>query len=112
VTHDIDEALVLADRIIVMRPWPGRIKDEITVDLPKTRDRTSSSFESAKRQLLLSLNESLQDSLCVARSKALAQDALAHHTSRSEQHHLHFDTSTCLLQVSRSRRAGLSKRRW
>lgn len=60
VTHDIDEALVLADRIIVMRPWPGRILDEIKIDLPKKRDRASASFEAVKRQLLTSLNASLQ----------------------------------------------------
>ncbi|HEY0124165.1 MAG TPA: ABC transporter ATP-binding protein [Rhizobium sp.] len=62
VTHDIDEALVLADRIIVMRPWPGRILDEIKIDLPRKRDRASVSFEAVKRQLLLSLNASLQSS--------------------------------------------------
>lgn len=62
VTHDIDEALVLADRIIVMRPWPGRILDEIRIDLPRKRDRASASFEAMKRQLLLSLNTSLQPS--------------------------------------------------
>lgn len=62
VTHDIEEALVLADRIIVMRPWPGRILDEIKVDLPKKRDRASVSFEAVKRQLLMSLNASLQPS--------------------------------------------------
>lgn len=62
VTHDIDEALVLADRIIVMRPWPGRILDEIRIDLPKKRDRASVSFEAVKRLLLMSLNASLQPS--------------------------------------------------
>ncbi|MGZ9718967.1 ABC transporter ATP-binding protein [Rhizobium miluonense] len=62
VTHDIDEALVLADRIIVMRPWPGRILDEIRIDLPRKRGRASASFEAAKRQLLSSLNRSLQPS--------------------------------------------------
>lgn len=62
VTHDIDEALVLADRIIVMRPWPGRILDEIRIDLPRKRDRAAASFEAAKRQLLASLNRSLQPS--------------------------------------------------
>ncbi|WP_047460184.1 ABC transporter ATP-binding protein [Rhizobium rhizogenes] len=62
VTHDIDEALVLADRIIVMRPWPGRILDEINIDLPRKRDRALESFEAVKRQLLLSLNTSLQPS--------------------------------------------------
>ncbi|QND46547.1 ABC transporter ATP-binding protein (plasmid) [Rhizobium lusitanum] len=62
VTHDIDESLVLADRIIVMRPRPGRILDEINIDLPRKRDRASEAFEVAKRQLLLSLNASLQPS--------------------------------------------------
>lgn len=62
VTHDIDEALVLADRVIVMRPWPGRILDEIKIDLPKKRDRASVSFEAVKRQLLMSLDASLQPS--------------------------------------------------
>lgn len=62
VTHDIDEALVLADRIIVMRPWPGRILDEIKIDLPRKRDRASEAFEVVKRQLFLSLNASLQPS--------------------------------------------------
>ncbi|MBB4214453.1 sulfonate transport system ATP-binding protein [Rhizobium sp. BK212] len=60
VTHDIDEALVLADRIIVMRPWPGRILEEISIDLPRKRDRASASFEAVKRRLLMSLNISLQ----------------------------------------------------
>ncbi|WFU05180.1 hypothetical protein QA648_31125 (plasmid) [Rhizobium sp. CB3171] len=60
--HYIEDALVLADRIVVMRPWPGRILDEIRIDLPRGRDRASASFEVAKRQLFLSLNRSLQPS--------------------------------------------------
>ena len=62
VTHDIDEALILADRIIVMRPSPGRILDEVMISLPRRRDRASPLFETAKRQLLLLLNRSLQPS--------------------------------------------------
>ena len=38
VTHDVDEAIVLADRIVVMRPRPGRIHSEITVELARPRD--------------------------------------------------------------------------
>ena len=44
VTHDIDEAVVLADRIVVMTPNPGKIKTILPVDLHGRRDRTSPDF--------------------------------------------------------------------
>ncbi len=59
VTHDVDEAIVLADRVIVMRPRPGRIFDEIEVDLPRPRDRQSAAFDFVKRRVLAALDRSL-----------------------------------------------------
>lgn len=44
VTHDIDEAIVLADRIVIMTPNPGKIKAILPVDLHGRRDRTSPDF--------------------------------------------------------------------
>jgi NitT/TauT family transport system ATP-binding protein len=44
VTHNIAEALVLGSRLIVMSPNPGRIIEDIAVDLPRPRRRTSPAF--------------------------------------------------------------------
>ena len=59
VTHDIEEALILADRVIVMQPNPGRIMEEFRVDLPRLRDPQSEAFEALKRRLHSSLGQSL-----------------------------------------------------
>ena len=59
VTHDVEEAIVLADRIVVMRPRPGRVADEIEIDLPRPRDRQSAAFDFAKRRVLAALDRSL-----------------------------------------------------
>jgi sulfonate transport system ATP-binding protein len=55
VTHDVEEAIVLADRIMVMRPRPGRIDDTIEVELPRPRQRQSAALEGAKRRVLAAL---------------------------------------------------------
>jgi NitT/TauT family transport system ATP-binding protein len=54
VTHDIEEAIFLASRVVVMTARPGRIKSEVTVDLPHPRHytlKTSPEFSRLKAQL-------------------------------------------------------------
>jgi sulfonate transport system ATP-binding protein len=60
VTHDVDEAIVLADRVMVMRPHPGRIFETVEVDLPRPRDRQSAAFDFAKRRVLAALDRSFE----------------------------------------------------
>lgn len=61
VTHDVEEAVALADRILVMQPAPGRIFDEIVNPMARPRDRLSPAFEAIKRDVLRSLERSLRD---------------------------------------------------
>ena len=56
VTHDIDEALALADRIVLMRGHPGRIHREFAVDLPRPRSRTAPRFLAWKEEVLRELH--------------------------------------------------------
>src|ERR1700754_909414 len=53
VTHSIEEAIFLADRVVVMSPGPGRIDNEYLIDLPRPRDIASPEFNEW-RQLLSS----------------------------------------------------------
>ncbi|MGA8825172.1 MAG: ABC transporter ATP-binding protein, partial [Pseudolabrys sp.] len=59
VTHDVDEAIALADRIMVMRSRPGRIFEEIAADLQRPRDRHSAAFDHVKARVLNALDRSL-----------------------------------------------------
>src|SRR6266496_1793782 len=52
VTHDIDEAIYMSDRILIMTPAPGRIDREIDIDLARPRDRTSDSFLRFRSEIL------------------------------------------------------------
>jgi sulfonate transport system ATP-binding protein len=72
VTHDVDEAIVLADRVMVMCPRPGRIFDEIAVDLPRPRDRQSAAFDFVKRRVLAALDRSLSRAVTAADGEAKA----------------------------------------
>jgi NitT/TauT family transport system ATP-binding protein len=51
VTHSIEEAVFLADRIIVMSPGPGRIDSEVTVQLPRPRDVVTPQFNELRREI-------------------------------------------------------------
>lgn len=52
VTHDIDEAIFLSTRVIVMDARPGRIKANVPIDLPYPRSRTSRSFTELRTLIL------------------------------------------------------------
>jgi NitT/TauT family transport system ATP-binding protein len=57
ITHSVDEAVYLSDRIIVLTPRPGRICRIFPVDLPRPRDRTSPEFAQVRREVLDLINQ-------------------------------------------------------
>jgi ABC-type nitrate/sulfonate/bicarbonate transport system ATPase subunit len=52
VTHDIDEAIYMSDRIMIMTPRPGRIERTIDVSLSRPRQRDSSDFLRLRSDIL------------------------------------------------------------
>lgn len=56
VTHDIDEALYMGTRILVMAPRPGRIREDISLDMPYPRNRTSKKFLEYRTHVMEMLN--------------------------------------------------------
>ena len=55
VTHDIDEAVLLSDRVYILSGKPGRITEEIRIDLPHPRDPLSEEFIEYKRKIVSSI---------------------------------------------------------
>jgi NitT/TauT family transport system ATP-binding protein len=51
VTHSIEEAIYLADRIVVMTYRPGTVKRDLVVTLPRPRDPAAQEFNALKREL-------------------------------------------------------------
>jgi sulfonate transport system ATP-binding protein len=59
VTHDAEEAVYLADRVIVMAPTPGRISDEILIVSGRPRDKLDDSFAMGRRRVISALDHAV-----------------------------------------------------
>jgi NitT/TauT family transport system ATP-binding protein len=70
VTHSLDEAIYLSDRVVVMTARPGQIKAVIAIEEQRPRDRTSASMTQLQRQIRSLLSDE------ISRAMALEQTAL------------------------------------
>lgn len=56
VTHDVDEALYLSDRVVIMTPRPGRISEMLDINLPRPRQKNSPEFLTMRSSILEKLH--------------------------------------------------------
>ena len=71
ITHDIDESILLGDRVYVMTARPGRIKEMVEIDLPRPRTvemLTSNAFMAIKRRIMHSIHEEAMRSVAIERT--------------------------------------------
>ncbi len=52
VTHDVDEALYMGTRVVIMAPRPGRVREDLKIDLAYPRNRTSNKFMEYRKHVL------------------------------------------------------------
>jgi ABC-type nitrate/sulfonate/bicarbonate transport system ATPase subunit len=75
VTHDVEEAVYLGDRVVVMQPRPGRIRRIVDVPLGRPRDRASADFVTIKDDVLSEFNHEINHA-SVAERLARSADPL------------------------------------
>jgi NitT/TauT family transport system ATP-binding protein len=71
ITHDIDESILLGDRVYVMTARPGQIKEMVEIDLPRPRTvemLTSDAFMAIKRRIMHSIHEEAMRSMATERA--------------------------------------------
>ncbi len=67
VTHSVDEALFLSDRVMVLTARPASVKKEFTIDLPRPRDRAGKDFAKIRHDILGEVEEEVTKAIASER---------------------------------------------
>ncbi|GAB4242564.1 MAG: ABC transporter ATP-binding protein [Thermoleophilia bacterium] len=88
ITHSIDEALILADRVIVMTSSPGKFKAEVPVDLPRPRRVEQLRRDPQFNELFARVWSLLKDEVAKAKEREGYSRAAAEHDNLEDESHL------------------------
>ncbi len=69
VTHSVDEAIFLSDRIVVLTSRPATVKKEFTIDLSRPRDRAGKEFAKLRHEILSDVEEEVTKAIATEREK-------------------------------------------
>jgi NitT/TauT family transport system ATP-binding protein len=83
VTHNIEEAVLMCDRVLLFSSNPGRVASEIKIDLPQPRERTSREFEDYVDQIYVEMTARRVERMRQAQTHASIEMAL-HHVSPNQ----------------------------
>src|ERR1700759_2620016 len=78
VTHNIEEAVLMCDRVLLFSSNPGRVSSEIRIDLPQPRDRTSPQFENYVDQIYVEMTARRVERMRQAQGAASIAMPVAH----------------------------------
>src|SRR5579859_3512312 len=84
VTHNIEEAVLMCDRVLLFSSNPGRVASEIRIDLPQPRDRTSPQFEDYVDKIYVEMTARRVERMRQQQSQGNAIEMPLHHVSPNQ----------------------------
>ena len=84
VTHNIEEAVLMCDRVLLFSSNPGRVSSEIKIDLPQPRERTSTQFEDYVDRIYVEMTARRVERMRQQQTQGLAIEMPLHHVSPNQ----------------------------
>jgi len=84
VTHNIEEAVLMCDRVLLFSSNPGRVASEIRIDLPQPRERTSTQFEDYVDRIYVEMTARRVERMRQQQAQGVAIEMPLHHVSPNQ----------------------------